>query len=359
MPGDELLRITRRPWRIAFIIYAALLTIATHWPALQLPEEAPATDKTLHAAAFALGTWLLWRTAWTHTLWLALLIALGWASVDEVTQMIPGLNRWVAWPDFIANVCGVVIAGVWIWTLRPIGNHVNRRRQARWQYMFDHITCDRTVICVVIGVVLLHISIAAVAWVSAAPGVTRVTIIVLALALPASIVGVVLYHWPRLGKRIAQNRPCFVCQELHRGTWTFGVRHRCAECGCLLDEDQWKPAKLRTQDRRGVRRVRIAVIVGAMIVGLLCLALAVPDIAAIIGGMPLIESGTIGSVLILTFLLVALAAGVYIARVWMARACDAYLSCRHCGHDLRGIVTTATGVGKCSACSTLFRMREF
>ena len=40
-------------WRSAFVIYALLLTIATHWPSLQLgTEESPWPDKLLHMLAF-------------------------------------------------------------------------------------------------------------------------------------------------------------------------------------------------------------------------------------------------------------------------------------------------------------------
>ena len=58
-----------RPWRWAFVVYGVVLTVATHWPRLELGPEVPASDKVLHLVAFAVLTVLLWRTGWPARAW--------------------------------------------------------------------------------------------------------------------------------------------------------------------------------------------------------------------------------------------------------------------------------------------------
>lgn len=97
-------------WQIAFAAYAVALTIATHWPRLQLPPDTPASDKTIHVVAFAIGTLLLWNTNWFASVWFVGIIALFWAALDEATQSIPGIHRHATIVDFGANAIGVLIA---------------------------------------------------------------------------------------------------------------------------------------------------------------------------------------------------------------------------------------------------------
>lgn len=97
-------------WRLAFALYALALTTATHWPRLQLPQESPASDKTIHVITFAGFTFLLWRTAWIGRVWMIALIALAWAAIDESTQSIPVLHRHASWTDYVANALGILLA---------------------------------------------------------------------------------------------------------------------------------------------------------------------------------------------------------------------------------------------------------
>ena len=109
-----------RSRRLALLLYALLLTVATHWPRLALSPEIPASDKTIHLIAFGILTILLWRSGLFGPRWLVAIIALAWAGIDEVSQGIPVLHRSVSWHDWIANACGVTCAMAIIWAMRPM-----------------------------------------------------------------------------------------------------------------------------------------------------------------------------------------------------------------------------------------------
>ena len=119
MSGSQGFLSSPRFWRWAFGVYLLALTTATHWPALVLGPEVPATDKEIHVAAFALFTFLLWRTGWIRSIWLNAVVVLLWAGIDEGSQAIPVLHRTACWPDYAANVIGIglmtLAIGLWRW----------------------------------------------------------------------------------------------------------------------------------------------------------------------------------------------------------------------------------------------------
>ncbi|MCK4873450.1 MAG: hypothetical protein KAS72_12050 [Phycisphaerales bacterium] len=127
--------IVLRHRRIAFAGYAVVLTVATHWPNLEISVgPIPRPDIVLHVACFGLLTVVmafaeLFRRqalALSHVMlcWLA---ATAWSGVDELSQGLPGINRWVMWSDFGANVLGVTLAAV----VLAIVGMVRRRRASR------------------------------------------------------------------------------------------------------------------------------------------------------------------------------------------------------------------------------------
>lgn len=103
-----------RPVFVAlFAVCAALLTIGTHWPRLQIEGPIPRPDLYIHLAAWSLAALLLalsglagWATTRTGAgrVWI---IALVWCTADELTQAIPELGRTVALDDWLMNAAGV------------------------------------------------------------------------------------------------------------------------------------------------------------------------------------------------------------------------------------------------------------
>jgi len=108
--------------RVLFGLYAAALAMATHWPQLRLPESpVTSSDKALHVGAFFVWAVLLALAGVFgprfsgRNLLLSLLLALAYGVIDEATQAIPGVNRFVSVGDALANAVGCVagIAAVW------------------------------------------------------------------------------------------------------------------------------------------------------------------------------------------------------------------------------------------------------
>ena len=108
--------------RLAFIAIAITLATLTHWPNLKVNiDEIPRTDLWAHAIAYSTWTFALIATGWIaprgswKSVGLGMPIALLYAGIDELTQGIPGLGRFVTMEDFAANAIGVWIgASVWV-----------------------------------------------------------------------------------------------------------------------------------------------------------------------------------------------------------------------------------------------------
>ncbi|TVQ30679.1 MAG: VanZ family protein [Phycisphaeraceae bacterium] len=117
---------SRRAWpwiapqwlrRTIFALYAVALFLGTHWPQLDL-GEAPVRhfDKLLHFGAFGAWTCLLVGCSFfgpalsKRNLRWCLAIALFYAGLDELLQVIPALNRQADWWDYGANTLGVLCA---------------------------------------------------------------------------------------------------------------------------------------------------------------------------------------------------------------------------------------------------------
>lgn len=106
-----------------FGIYAGLLFVATHWPALRIPGPFERTDLIAHFSCF--GTWAFlmmlcqrWGPAasWRNIA-LSVVVALLYAGFDEGLQAIPALKRTCAWDDYGANAIGIGIAATVMATL--------------------------------------------------------------------------------------------------------------------------------------------------------------------------------------------------------------------------------------------------
>lgn len=108
-------RPTPRTRRLAFWAYAGLLFVATHWPSLSIEAPIARPDLILHAGAFALLTafllasMLLGPSRSRRVVLIVGVVALAYAGVDELLQMIPILHRHAAVDDWIADALGIAI----------------------------------------------------------------------------------------------------------------------------------------------------------------------------------------------------------------------------------------------------------
>lgn len=106
----------RRPWRVAFALYAAALFTATHWPRLEVPMVVPRSDLYVHASVFAIWTGLAIAGAFfgprlsSRNILATGALGLVYAAVDEVLQAFPVLHRTAAVDDWAADALGVVVA---------------------------------------------------------------------------------------------------------------------------------------------------------------------------------------------------------------------------------------------------------
>ena len=113
----ELMSVSRV--RCALAVYWLTLALATHWPRLDFPNPPMGwmnADKLVHAAVFALLSWLLvygrlaGRSAgFKKTLIVGVVIGIIYAAIDESTQ--GWVARTVSWCDLVANLCGVIGIG--------------------------------------------------------------------------------------------------------------------------------------------------------------------------------------------------------------------------------------------------------
>lgn len=108
----------RRGRVIAFLfgVYAGVLFVGTHWPALRIEGPIRRPDLVVHFGAF--GTWAflmmmcgVWGrvASWRNVGW-SVVAALLYAGLDEGLQAIPVIRRTCAWDDYAANAGGVLIA---------------------------------------------------------------------------------------------------------------------------------------------------------------------------------------------------------------------------------------------------------
>ncbi|RNC80784.1 MAG: hypothetical protein ED559_02975 [Phycisphaera sp.] len=100
---------------LAFIVFALMVFIATHWPQLRIEGPIPRPDLFIHFAVF--GLWalmlnisgLLGEPGNLRTSVLCFGVGLVYAAFDELTQMIPGLGRFAGIDDYLANAGGLAI----------------------------------------------------------------------------------------------------------------------------------------------------------------------------------------------------------------------------------------------------------
>jgi hypothetical protein len=357
------------PWRIAFVAYVVVLTVATHWPNLRIAAPPAAhADKTLHWLAFGGLTLLLWRTRWVCRLWLLVPIAFAWCVLDEISQGIPGLGRFVTVSDAVAGMLGVLTVVAWIWAVQPVGAESNRLRVALQTFAFDRMFQRPRTWLVHAGLFLACATPTAIAlrWLDATAG-RRVFVIGVLIWLHVAVL-TLLGMWKVERRLAAHHRLCFVCGRSCRdSTFDDGPTARCAGCDTEVHRGQWlDPAGPPPKVLLPTMAWPLGVIMTIVVVGFALITLSpvlyawilqnapdlgvVPRLAHVLGRLP--EELT--NVIDLTLYAMLFALGVRLYRGRLARYFDQSTRCRRCGHDLRATPTADDGAGRCGECGTAF-----
>lgn len=361
-----------RPWRWLLLIYAVALTIATHWPRLQLSPEIPASDKTIHMLAFGLLTVLLWRSGLIGPRWLVALVALCWAGIDEISQGIPALQRTVSWHDMIANACGVLCAAALLWAMRPPQEAEqlagpNQARARLFEFTFDEMFAHRRPWNIGIATGLACAIIIAVGrqWL---PSPRAMAVFDLILVIVAAHVLYLIYRRIFFGRleEVRQKQPCLRCGTSQPAQ---GDEHECPLCG---GERQVAAFAMPARPSIGaIARVSLvpALVAFLGIAGMFAMVLLVPylyglaisspggsgrhiapRLAQALGRLP----PEVSSIVDLTVYILLLAVVVRLWRRAMASFIDRAVRCQRCGHDLHGTPVNQHGEGHCGECGTTF-----
>jgi VanZ family protein len=120
--------------RWAFVIYAPLLFLGTHWPQLVIPLPGR-PDLVVHLTIFGGWTILLFLSglagdprSW-RTVAVVQLVAVLYAAIDEGLQAIPFIRRTFAWDDMMFDTFGVVLGtmvNMWLRAFLDRRSPINR-----------------------------------------------------------------------------------------------------------------------------------------------------------------------------------------------------------------------------------------
>jgi len=379
VPVNLLHRTAVARWRRMFVLYAIVLTTATHWPALELGTEAvPAADKILHLFAFAVLTALLWRTAWVRSLLLLVVVGLMWAALDEWSQSIPLLERQFSSLDVVSSALGVLLACAWLAALRPRGGPANRARLALGQCAIDMLF-GGPMRSMTLGAWLLVAAILAQIGFGLVFALPRVISLLPALApalgygaMQALCIGIFIVVFDRLARwtmeAAVSGRLCPWCGAADAcGGYDESGFVSCRNCGTSLHRGTWLPNP--SPDAVRLRR---------FMHGPAALAICILGAGAgvFIGAVALfrraMDSGEYATTALraarglhelpddfvlavdMSLLGFALAVMVWMYRRNLARWHDRqHLECRRCGYDLHATLVTQ-GIGACPECGASF-----
>lgn len=107
---------------VVLLVYLTALITGTHLPHPEDLIPIESNDKLLHFGAYfglaflmATRLWTLRPVTWRATLAIGCLVAMT-GVVDELTQMLPGINRHCEFLDWLADVVGAT-CGLLVWQL--------------------------------------------------------------------------------------------------------------------------------------------------------------------------------------------------------------------------------------------------
>lgn len=110
-----------RRWSgLVLLVYLTALITGTHLPHPEELISVESNDKLLHFSAYfglaflmATRLWTLQPVTWKATVAIGVLVAMT-GIVDELTQLLPGINRHCEFLDWLADLVGTV-CGLLVW----------------------------------------------------------------------------------------------------------------------------------------------------------------------------------------------------------------------------------------------------
>lgn len=129
---------------VVLLAYLTALITGTHLPHPEDLISIQSNDKLLHFGAYfglaflmATRLWTLRPVTWRATLAIGALVALTGAT-DELTQLLPGINRQCEFFDWLADLAGAV-CGLLVWQL---GRRMMTRREAKEPWIENNVAKD-------------------------------------------------------------------------------------------------------------------------------------------------------------------------------------------------------------------------
>lgn len=361
-----------RLWKIAFAIYALLLTVGTHWPSLKLgSEESPWPDKLMHMLAFGGLAFLFIQTRWIKKLYLCGIIAFAWTLFDEFSQSLPILGRESSWGDALSGVMGVTIIMALTWALGPIGGFANRLRLAQQQFIIHQLLKQKKNLIILIasaigGAVIIAIPIG-LSWVLSVKTLLNDSELMVG-TIVAGVVGAVAGIYVALTGMISRcaaienlKASCFVCDASCKDVqFDDNGKGKCPKCEAAVYRGQWaEPMQLPISAM--LKGAGLAVGVAAALIA--AIVIGIIGFTFLHGKFELARQITHAwnswsDDFIITIDLTAIALIVAIAlRIYRSRQARFYdrqdKFCRACDHDLQG-TPIDRGIGRCPECGVTF-----
>lgn len=341
-------------WRRGMAILSILVLLAgTHYPKLAIGVPGDGPDKILHFLAFAVVTVMLRISGIASTNGMAIIVMMGLAVFDEVTQEIPGIGRTFDRLDLVADACGILVAAAWVAALSP------SRTGPEWFKSQQQRAMSGLRLLVATGTNWLHLGVATVlgamiggtflAVVGRNPVVGPVTLVVVGAAAGA-IAGLIAaleagrrHAWAR----IQRESRCLYCLVADPGD-------PCSCCGTpeVSVVDREIPAR-----RAAFIATGWSIATAAAIAGMYFVALRLSSSVEWLGGA-LRRYDALGlnfeMMIDATILGLVGAFVVYRSRRRLALIAWRYgVECLRCRHDLRGLPAEA-GDGRCPECGEEF-----
>ncbi|MDE0889885.1 MAG: VanZ family protein [Phycisphaerales bacterium] len=341
-------------WRRGMAVMSVLvLLIGTHYPRLVIGAPGDGPDKILHFLAFAAVTVMLRISGIASTNAVAIVVMIGLAIFDEVTQQIPGLGRSFDWLDLVADTCGILVAVAWIAALSPSRNGPD------WFKANDRRTLASLRFLLATGTNWLHLGIATAlgAMIGGTllgvagrnPVVGPVTMVVVGAATGAiaGLIAALEAGRRHASGRIRRERRCLHCLAVEGGD-------PCSGCGTPIDTTVHREIPAR---RSAFIATGWSIVTAAAIASLYFLAV---NLASSISGLgsALRRYDALGlsfeMMVDATILGFVGAFVVYRSRRRLALIASRLgLECLRCRHDLRGL-STSRGTGRCPECGEEF-----